>query len=532
MERLRKSWLSSEIQLETITNISPRLVTILLLGMVVGIAIFRLSTIGIPALHWTVWKEIDYLAISQNFWKNGFNFLHPEVSWPAEPPRVTEMELPLVPFAAALLYQVFGYGPLTARMVTLFAWLLMMIYVYRLACREFTPYIGLLSALCAGILPLYHPFNRFLFTEPSMIAMSVVSVYYVAEWADTSSRRKWILSIISLSLTFSLKLESLYLLLPLFWIVFRKHRFNIARYRAFIFLIMLSLILPVVWYSYAYYLETTGAHLFGIFKGHNKSQFATLLLDFRWYRTMAGRIINGITGGFYGFGLFVLGLLFMFWNRKGSLIFAYLLSVVAYFGLIAEGQIDAPYRQLPIIPVVSIFIAFGAQTLVRILLAAFDFFKGSDVRGRTMTLAAASISFLFIVLIPIQRLGDVFVVDGPAYFDRWNLAQEIGKTASEESKLVVVGEYTKHVGGYDISPVLYYYAGLQGWNLTPDKWNAEYIETLRNKGATHLVFVKPYGYPSAFFLLPEVPVEPFIQEMRAKYRVLFDGQDQLVLDLR
>lgn len=532
MNRLRKSWDLAAAQMDAIASLSPKTIRGILFVIIVGIAAFRLMTISVPSLEWTSWKEIDYLTISQNYWKNGLNFFQPEVTWPAEPPRVTEMELPLVPYTSALLYQIFGYGPLTARAVTLFASLLLMVYVYKLARREFNPFIGLLSSLAAGVLPLYHPFSRLLFTEPTMIAMSVVSIYYLAEWADHSNRRNWILAIISLSLTFSLKLETLYLLLPLTWIVFRKHQFKLGQYWKYALLILASLILPVIWYSYAYYLEITGAHLFGIFKGHDKSQFTTLLLDLRWYRTMAGRVINGITGGLYGFGLFGLGFLALLWRRKGSLFFAYFLAVAIYFGLIAEGQIDAPYRQLPIIPAMSVFVAIGVQTVVIIILAFYSLMMKLTPLGRTISSLAISASFFLVLLIPFQSLDEVLTVDFPAHANRWELAQEIRKSADANSKLVIIGEYSKHVGGYDLSPVLFYYSDLQGWSLTPDKWTQGHIKEFRGKGATHLVFILPFGYPYDFIYLPEIPVEPFIEEMKSKYPVLYEYQDQLVLDLR
>ncbi|HAV76060.1 MAG TPA: hypothetical protein DCX53_01765 [Anaerolineae bacterium] len=398
--------------------------------------------------------------------------------------------------------------------------------------REFDPFIGLLSGFAAGVLPLYHPFGRLLFTEPAMIAMSVVSIYYMAEWAEDQKRRNWIMAVLSLSLTFSLKLETLYLLLPLTWIVFRKYKFNLVKYSNYILLILVSLILPVIWYSYAYYLESRGAHLFGIFKGHDKSQFTTLLLDLRWYRTMAGRVINGILGGFYGFGLFVSGFLYLLFNRKGSLYFAYFLAVAIYFGLIAEGQIDAPYRQLSSIPALCIFVAFGAQAVIILVLTIIYWIKNSTSASKIPVRMTIYASFLLVLLIPFQRLGEVLTADSPAHADRWELAREIRKTADADSKLVVVGEYSKHVGGYDLSPVLFYYSDLQGWSLTPEKWTASYIEELRNKGATHLVFILPYGYPYDFIYLPEVPVDPFIQEMKSKYPTLFEYQDQLVLDIR
>jgi len=79
-----------------------------LAAIVLCTLIVRLDRIDTPSLDRAAWKEIDYLMISQNYWQHGFHFFSPEISWPAEEPRVTAMELPLVPFASALLYEGFG----------------------------------------------------------------------------------------------------------------------------------------------------------------------------------------------------------------------------------------------------------------------------------------------------------------------------------------------------------------------------------------------------------------------------------------
>jgi 4-amino-4-deoxy-L-arabinose transferase-like glycosyltransferase len=525
MKSLRERFDTAYSQFQSQVVLSDRNQYLILILIVLAVLAIRLVMIGTPSLEWTGWKEIDYLTISKNYWQNGFNFLKPEVTWPAEPPRVTEMELPLVPYATAAFYQLFGYGAFAARLVPMLSFLVMVVYVYKLAKREVDPFVGLLAGLAAGLMPLYHPFSNTLFTEPAMIAMSVVSLYYMAEWVEHQRRREQILALIALSLTFSLKLESLYLLLPLSWIAFRQYKFEVRKYFGFAALIALSFVLPVIWYSYAYYLENTGAHLFGIFKGHDKSQIVTMLTDLRWYRTMAGRVINGIFGGPYGSALFLLGLGFAFLYRKGGLIFAYLVSVCIYFVLVAEGNVDAPYRQFPLIPSAAVFVALGAQTLV-IGLSAL----AKSISAKKAVLAA--IPFVIVLLVPVTKLDQVFAPNGPAHADRWQFATEIKKHSDENSKLVVLGEYSKHVGGYDLSPVLYYYSGLQGWTLKPEQWTIEYIEGLRQKGATHFAVILPYGYPYDFVYLPEASYDAFVAEMRNKYPVLYEYQDQLLLDLR
>jgi 4-amino-4-deoxy-L-arabinose transferase-like glycosyltransferase len=165
------------------------------------------------------------------------------------------MELPVVPFAAALLYKAFGFSAYSARAVTLVAFLVMMLYVYKLTKRELGVLPALISCFAAGVLPLYHPFGKLLFTEPSMIALSVVSLYHIAQWIDYERRGDWIFALVALSLTIALKLESLYLFLPVAWIAFRKYRWEVRRYKELVVLVLSALILPVLWYGYAYYIH-------------------------------------------------------------------------------------------------------------------------------------------------------------------------------------------------------------------------------------------------------------------------------------
>jgi len=506
-----------------------------LLGtMMVLILLVRLATISFPALEWTAWKEIDYLYISQNFWQQGFDFFHPEMGWPAEPPRVTEMELPLVPFVAALFYEFFGFSAYTARATTMIASLVMMFYVYKLVTREVGESAGVIAAFTAGVLPLYHPFSRFLFTEPVMIALSVASLYYVAEWVEFERRRDFLMAFIMFSLTIALKLESLYLFLPISWIAFRKYGWGIKQYKRLAFLLILALILPALWYIYAYYLEITGAHLFGIFIGHDKSQTLSMLSNIQWYRTMAGRVINGILGGFFGTALFVTGLASAVWLRKAGLFVSYLAAVGVYFALVAEGNIDAPYRQLPLIPSASLFIALGVQAVIAIFIA----FTRTLKRDRAVVVSNQSHSvvpllacFVLVVIIPWQNFGSIIGYNGPAHTDRWELAQKITKYSGEESKLIVVGEYSKHVGGYDLSPVLYYYSNLQGWTLTPEDWNLEKIKELSLRGATLFVAAPPYNDPNAVNYQPEQLPVSFIVELKKHYPVLYENPNQIILDL-
>jgi 4-amino-4-deoxy-L-arabinose transferase-like glycosyltransferase len=177
MGNFRARWLDLFNRLLSADAVSKTARWRLMVLIIVAFLSLRLWTLGSPLLDRTSWKEIDYIAVSTNYWQHGYNLLWPEVTWPAEPPRVTEMELPVVPYAAALLYPVLGFNVYSVRLVVVFAWLLLVVYVWRLATREMGPVIGLASALATALMVLYHPFGRILHSEPLLVAMSVVAVF-------------------------------------------------------------------------------------------------------------------------------------------------------------------------------------------------------------------------------------------------------------------------------------------------------------------------------------------------------------------
>ncbi len=185
-----------------------------------------------------------------------------------------------------------------------------------------------------------------------------------------------------------------------------------------------------------------------------------------------------------------------------------------------------------IIPVAAVFVGLGAQAILIAISAIYQSINQPFMLKKEHPGLLLAGCIVIILFIPVLKYRNIFVADTPSHWDRWQMAQEIDKYAAPGSKLVVVGEYTRHVGGYDLSPVLYYYTGLQGWTLTSDKWNLDYVENLRQKGATLFVALPTYSDPNSFINVPEDPRTDFIQAVKSKYTVLFENQDQLILDLR
>ena len=525
MKKFFENWKTIYLSLISDHSLSPKFQRICLSLIILGCLSIRLVSIDSPTLDRTRWKEIDYIEISKNYSKNGYNFFKPEISWPAEPPRVTPMELPVVPYIASFLYPVFGINIYTVRLITLISFLLLPIYIFLLCKREIGPFVALIAAVASAMMPLFNKFGNFLFSEPLMILMSVVAIYHFAQWIEHRRRSDWFIALIGFTLAISLKLTPLYLLLPLSWIVFREYRFDVKKYKNFLIFIMLALILPTAWYTYAYYLTKNSIDVFGIFQGHDKMQTFAMLSSPEWYMKMIYRISCHILGGTLGSLLCLLGFGTIFFNRKADLFFAYFFAIIIFFIIVAEGNFDAPYRQLTLIPPGSVLVAMGTLAVLSLIKALTVNISFSKLTLRIRKLDIL-LCFAIILLIPLEFMILSTILDPmkPYRPRNWEFAKEIRKYANSSTKLVCAGEYTIHKGGYDLSPEIYYYTGLQGWTLLQGDWNIEKIKELIGRGATLFVAIAMDREPDS---------NQFIDRMKHTYRTLYanNSKDWLLLDL-
>lgn len=509
-------------------GISGRSAARILFFILALFAAFRIATIGAPAIDRTAWKEIDYIMISQNYYEHGYNFLRPETSWPADEPRVAPMEFPLAPFLASLLYPVLGVNAFSVRFVTLAAFLLIVVYVYKLVKREAGALLALLSAFFAGLLPLFSPFRNYLFSEPLLFFFSLFSIYHFAQWADFGKRRNLLSFIIGFALAVAMKPTELYILLPLGFILFRKFRFHVSAYLPYIWPFAVAMILPVLWYYHAYQLSKNALPIFAVFGGvgggHDLFQTADMLRDPSWYLTMAARL-RRLLLGLPGFLMIFFGLVIAFRRKPWQLFIVYLFSVFCFFAIVAEGQIDAPYRQLAIIPPASFLLALGAAAFSVLLYRLFRLLFRQRSRKPALVFSLV-LCTAFLSLLPVRRPHFILPPDKEAPVNpyNWMLAQEIRKNATENSRIILAGEYTIHKGGNDISPVTYYYSGLQGWTIQEGEWSQTVIDSLKQKGA---------GLFGALNYSREPGLEAFVRSMAARYEVLYDnpGSELLLLSL-
>jgi hypothetical protein len=352
----------------------------------------------------------------------------------------------------------------------------------------------------------------------------VAALYFFAEYMDRKRCLWGLAATAAFSLAVALKLTPLYLLLPLAWLSLRRNGWRPAANRGLAAVVGAGLVLPAVWYAWCWHLTETSIDVFGIFRGHDKMQTRTMLGSWEWYQVMFDRVSWDILGGKIGFGLGIVGLLASLAVRRGAIYWADATAIGSFFVIVAEGQIDTSYRQLTLIPAASGFVALGALALAAGILSGLRWALRVKSSSRRGLFAVAVLACGLIVLIGVRRRDDIFRRDAMRPVDprRWQLAQEIVKAARPEDRLICIGEYTIHKGGNDLSPILYYYSGMQGWTLQQGEWTESRLAELKAKGGRLLAAVETEREPEA---------AAFVAGLKSKYGVVFEGQGVALLDL-
>src|SRR5579864_7467511 len=124
----------------------------LLLIIVLGLAL-RLYEVRNPILDHPGWRQGDEAAIARNFLELQNNILYPQTDYDGPPPNYVELELQIVPYAAAQLYRFFGVHEILARLIVIAFSVATIPLMYLLGTEIYSRRAGLIAALLFAIAP-------------------------------------------------------------------------------------------------------------------------------------------------------------------------------------------------------------------------------------------------------------------------------------------------------------------------------------------------------------------------------------------
>ena len=442
--------------------------------------IARLYHITYPIDDAHDFRQTADAGLIRDWYRNGINFFYPSLLSLGKPGYLVQ-ELPLYQAIAALLYKLITPDVIVARVFTIIAGLLSILFIYRISSRFLDRKSSLLASFFFAFMPLDIFFQRIPLQDPLTILFSLIMLDFLIK--GTSGKKKYfIFSIPAAILGFMMKSPFVApLFLPVFYMAWRRRK----KFRdLFEPRLLLAFLIPfaamVIWQHHANYVNETYCHKDGYpFKylyslwTHplvgNKYYFGTLSqrLDPSNYLLILRRLAMYVLTP-PGTVLFILGAVYLARRKKESFafLFMWLFSLCLIVMMIFSLYIFHNYYLMLFCPVLAIFCGAGTGFLL-------DTFKRYG--KKTFFAGTFAITVMFL-LSGIYFAKDFYRRDG------WVIIGQFVGDHTERDALVAVVTPSPQ----QLDPKILYFADRHGFVVPSDIMNSALLDYFVKQNVKYL----------------------------------------------
>jgi hypothetical protein len=477
-----------------------KLTLLALLLILVGGFLVRLYRFNGPVADWHSWRQADTSSVSRNFVNKGFDLLHPTYDDLSNVPSgkydnpngYRFVEFPIYNVFQAGLFMTVGHLTLEewGRIVTILCSLLSAAFLYLIVKRRQGILAALLSAFFFVFLPYNIYYSRTILPDPLMVTFILGAIYFFDRWHNNDSRFKiqdlglFVLTLIFTAGAFLIKPFAGFFLLPMLVIAYEKFGFNLIKKWQLWLLAILALIPFGVWRVWMQQYPAGIPMSWWLFNG-NHIRFKGAF--FQWlFAQRLGELILG----YWGMILFGLGMVVA--KKKDYLFFlSFLISSVVYFVVVATGNVQHDYYQIPVIPSIAIFLGIGGAFLIN---------PAKEFISRRITICLLVITILFMFAFSWFVIRDYFNINNPSIIAAGIAVDELTPKSA------------KIIANYNGDTTFLYQTKRSGW-ASFEKSLPEMI----SMGADYLALLNP---------------TPADINLGKTYKIVSENQEYIIFNLR
>ncbi len=405
-------------------NLNKHLTKLVLLSLLLILAggfLVRLYKFGGPVADWHSWRQADTSSVSRHFVSGGFDLLHPRFddlsNVPSgiydNPQGYRFVEFPIYNVFQAGLFMAFGHLTIEewGRLVTIFSSLFSAVFLYLIVKRR----QGLLAGIMAAFFFVFLPFNiyysRTILPDPLMVTLTLGAIYCFDRWLSQSSKLKtenlksrlisigWFGIVLLFSAgAFLIKPFAGFFMLPMLYLAYESFGANLIRKWQLWALAILAVLPFGAWRLWMQQYPAGIPQSWWLFNGNNirfKGAF------FQW---LFAQRIGEIILGYWGLVIFGLGTVFA--KKKNYLFFlSFLAGSLIYLCVVATGNVQHDYYQIPIVPSLAIFLGIGSAFLIN---------PAKEIISRYKTIPVLVVAVLFMFAFSWFVVRDYYDIDNPS----------------------------------------------------------------------------------------------------------------------
>ncbi|MCB9800791.1 MAG: glycosyltransferase family 39 protein [Pseudomonadales bacterium] len=391
----------------------------------------RMYRINTPLLDWHSWRQADTASVTREYQKHGISLLYPKYhdvsnnpSGLPNPEGYRMVEFPLYNALVASILEIIPALPLvvTSRVVSALFSIGTLISLFFLVKSYYGKKAGYLTSFFFAVVPYSIFYSRVVLPEPSMVFFSTLSITTFRFFLKRNSNGLYLVSLVSLALSFLLKPFTAFLA-PVYIVMVFEERTLKQMARDFrLYLYPVLAIAPfVAWRNWISQFPEGIPASDWLFNGNG--------IRFRpaWVRWLGYERITKLILGYIGTLALPVSVLASLKKRQ-FFISSWWLGIGLYFTVIATGNVQHDYYQAMITPIVAITLAHGVLVVDKYL---------SKKINPLVSIGVLSFATILMLFFSWQQVKGYFNINHPEY-------AEVGAKARElipADALVVAPQY-------------------------------------------------------------------------------------------
>jgi hypothetical protein len=367
----------------------------LLILILLGGFLVRLYGFTNPIADWHSWRQAETSSVSRNFVLYGFDLLHPRMvnisnvqSGKDNPNGYFFVEFPIYNALQGAAFKFIGILTIEewGRLISMAASVAAGYFLYLIIAKYVNKPTGLFAAFYYLFIPFDIYYGRTILADTSMVMAFLGGIYFFDKWVEEKSKtsakggsasggkshnvRYYLLSLLFTTLAFLLKPHALFFVLPIAYLAFKQFGWRtFITWQLWVYAIVSVLPLGAWRLWMAQYPEGIPANQW-LFNG-NGIRFRPAF--FRW---MVYERLTKLISGYFGVLLLVWGVVKVNKTKDWLFLSTFLISSLAYVCIIATGNVQHDYYQIPVMPSVAIFFAIGSFYLWQLTFKKLPIGKG------------------------------------------------------------------------------------------------------------------------------------------------------------
>ena len=478
--------------------------------VVLGLAL-RLYGIHDPIIDHPGWRQGDEAAIARNFATLEDDLFKPQTDYDGPPPNYVELELQIVPFAAAQLYRVFGVHEVFARLIVVAFSLGTVIVLYLFGKEMFGRRAGFIAALAYAVAPGAVYYGRTITPDSDMVFFLTGTLLCWWRWSTRERPADFWWAVVFGAIAWVAKPPALLALAPIVALAWASRgRKAVTTWQLYA---LLALTLAPFYVYFRYESSIAEWHWAeGITSQHVLPQLVEELTKPASFVTglqSALALLRMLGSTILGPALFGLALVAPFAlprddrSRLRSWFFAaWAIALGAYSAVVVNVE-RVDYYLLPWLPFAALVVGGAADNVAGLLADP----KASHA-SRPWASAGCVVAVFLITYSGMLQIHPYYTWSRPVYA----AATELDRTL-DPGCLIVMGH---------LDPSVLYTIGRKGWEEDPLQWNVHDQTSAIAKGACYYVAIE----------LPRLRANPALYGFLQRYRRVPVASGWQVYDMR